>query len=282
MIDLDRYLTSWPVERVAAVAVGREGIFGGGGDPDAGFRLASISKLFVAMAILVAVEEGSVSLDRPAGGVEGATLRHLLAHASGLGFDHPRTVAGVGTRRVYSNVGIERAADHLTEVTGMPFSDYLAGAVLEPLGMGATELVGSPAHGIHGSAADLARFVTELLSPTLVSPATLAEAVSPQFPHLAGVLPGIGRFDPNPWGLGFEIKGGKHPHWSGTGTSTATFGHFGGSGTFLWVDPVIGLGLVGLADREFGEWAMETWPSFSDRVIEEFTGENRAGAVEPM
>lgn len=280
MIDLDRHLASWPVGRAGAVAVGRDGAIGWGGDVDGRFRLASISKLFATMAILVAVEEGSVELDQPAGGVEGATLRHLLAHASGLAFDRPHTIAGVGTRRVYSNVGIERAVDHLAAATGMPFPEYLAGAVLDPLGMDATELLGSPAHGVDGNATDLARFVGELLSPTLVSPVTLAEAVSPQFPYLAGVLPGIGRFDPNPWGLGFEIKGGKHPHWSGTKTSAATFGHFGGSGTFLWVDPAIGLGLVGVADREFGEWAMDVWPSFSDRVVGEFGSENLKGGVE--
>ena len=81
----------------------------------------------------------------------------------------------------------------------------------------------------------------ELLAPTLVAAETHAEMVAVQFPGLDGVLPDFGRFSPLDWGLGVELKATKAPHWSGTLTSPATFGHFGGSGTFLWVDPAIGV-----------------------------------------
>ena len=64
------------------------------------------------------------------------------------------------------------------------------------------------------------------------------------FPGLAGVLPGFGRFEPNDWGLGFELRDDKRPHWTGTGNSPRTFGHFGAAGTFLWVDPDAGLACV--------------------------------------
>ena len=60
--------------------------------------------------------------------------------------------------------------------------------------------------------------------------------VSVQFPGLAGVLPDHGRFDPLDWGLGVQLNT-RPPSWMGTRTSPRTFGHFGGSGTFLWVDP---------------------------------------------
>jgi CubicO group peptidase (beta-lactamase class C family) len=53
----------------------------------------------------------------------------------------------------------------------------------------------------------------------------------------------------------------------GERNSAATFGHFGGSGTFVWIDPVAELGLVVLTDREFGAWGLRTWPSFSDAVL---------------
>jgi len=149
----------------------------------------------------------------------------------------------------------------------MPFATYLSHAVFEPLAMADSELVGSPAHDVHSTIADLGRFAVELLAPSLVAARTLELATTPQFPSLAGVLPGIGRFDPNPWGLGFEIKGDKEPHWTGTLTSPRTFGHFGGSGTFLWVDPVQGLAVLGLTEREFDGWAMEFWPRFSDSVL---------------
>ena len=49
-----------------------------------------------------------------------------------------------------------------------------------------------------------------------------------------------------------------------------SFGHFGAAGTFLWVDPVAGLALAVLTEREFGEWAREAWPVLSDAVLEEW------------
>src|SRR5690606_41827444 len=90
------------------------------------------------------------------------------------------------------------------------------------------------------------------------------------FADLAGVLPGIGSFDPNPWGLTFEIRAGKHPHWTGERNTPSTFGHFGGSGTFLWVDPAKRLAAVALTDRDFDSWALEVWPAFSDAVLERY------------
>ncbi len=53
----------------------------------------------------------------------------------------------------------------------------------------------------------------------------------------------------------------------GRRNSPATFGHFGRSGTFLWVDPVAGLGVGCLTDRPFGAWAGEAWPALSDAVL---------------
>ncbi len=266
-VNLAELVSGWPVDRVSTVVVG-DGVARFSGDRTWRTRIASISKLLASYAILVAVEEETVDLDEPAGDIEGVTLRHLLAHASGLDFDTDRLVAGVESRRIYSNTGIERAVRHLDLRSGIPFERYLAEAVLEPLGMSATGLTGSPAHGIHSTTADLARFAGELLSPVLISPVTLNDATSVQFPGLAGVLPGVGRFDPNPWGLGFEIKGSKQPHWSGSLTSAGTFGHFGGAGTFLWVDPARRLAVIALTDREFGAWSMTVWPAFSDAVIE--------------
>jgi CubicO group peptidase (beta-lactamase class C family) len=92
---------------------------------------------------------------------------------------------------------------------------------------------------------------------------------SVQFPGLDGVLPDFGRFTPMDWGLGVEIKGTKSPHWSGALTSPRTFGHFGGSGTFLWVEPDRRVACACLTTREFGEWAKEAWPRLSDAVLEE-------------
>jgi CubicO group peptidase (beta-lactamase class C family) len=269
--SLGDLLGGWPVDTAAAAVVSGASIVAEGGHQHWVTRIASISKVITAFAALVAVEEGSISLDEPAGR-PGSTVRHLLAHAAGYDFDSPRMAADVGVRRVYSNVGIEMFVDHLESSTAMSMAEYMHIAVFEPLGMADSELKGSAAHGVRSTVADLARFAAELLAPTLVSSSTLAEMTSVQFPELGGVLPGFGRFEPNPWGVGAEIKGDKSPHWSGSLTSAGTFGHFGGSGTLLWVDPERRLACVALTDRDFGPWAVEAWPPFSDEVVRRFAG----------
>src|SRR5436190_1819202 len=144
------------------------------------FRWASVTKLVTALAALVAAEEGVIDLDEPAG-PEGSTVRHLLAHASGLPFEPGAPTGRPGQRRIYSNVG----------------------------------------------------------------------------------------FDPLDWGLGFELRDAKEPHWTGSRASPRTFGHFGGSGTFLWVDPDADVSLGVLTDLDFGDWAKEAWPNLSDAVLAE-------------
>jgi CubicO group peptidase (beta-lactamase class C family) len=259
-------LAAWPVNTAAGAVVEAGGTVELAGPTGWQTRIASVTKPLVALACLVAVEEGTLGLDAPAG-PPGSTVRHLLAHASGLPFTGATPIARPGTRRIYSNTGFEAAADALAAGTGMTVGAYLAEAVLEPLGMAATDLRGSPAKDAWSTVADLARFARELLVPTLVAPATLAEATSEQFPGLAGVVPDLGSFDPNPWGLGFEIKGTKVPHWTAPGGSPRTFGHFGGSGAFLWVDPDAARACVVLTDREFGRWAVPLWSALSADVL---------------
>jgi CubicO group peptidase (beta-lactamase class C family) len=259
-------LDTWGAGTAAAALVTSAGVTAAHGPVDAVLRVASITKLLTAYATLVAVEEGTVGPDDPVG-QPGATTRHLLAHAGGYGFDGQAPIVAPGRRRIYSNTGIELLAAHVEARAGLPFATYLREAVLEPLGMAASELRGSPAHQLHSTVTDLAAFAGELLAPTLLAPATLAEATTVQFAGLGGVLPGVGRFQPLDWGLGFELRDAKEPHWTGRSNSPATFGHFGGSGTFLWVDPVAGAALVVLTDREFGPWALEAWPALADAVL---------------
>lgn len=274
-------VTSWPVEHVAAAIVSERGVERTG-DPERQYRLASLSKPITAWAVMVAVEEGVIDLDAPlrfAAAPHGATMRHLLSHAAGFGFDGADPIAPVAQRRMYSNTGIERAADELAAAAEMSFERYLSEAVLEPLGMRATTLKGSPAHAIWSTLDDVVRFVAEMRRPVLLAPETHADVVRSQFPSLAGIVPDVGRFDPCPWGLGVEIRGAKAPHWMGRANSTAAFGHFGGSGTMMWVDPLADVGVVALTDRRFDEWSAEAlrlWPQFSDAVLTEA----RAGTSE--
>jgi CubicO group peptidase (beta-lactamase class C family) len=258
----------WPAENAVAAVVARDGVVGSRGDLERVFRWASVTKPFTALAVLVAAEEGVVDLDEP-GGPQGSTVRHLLAHASGLPFEGDAPIARPAERRIYSNTGFDTLGRVLAERAEMPFSEYLAAAVLEPLALGGVELRGRPSEGLWGSLGDLAAFGLELLAPSLVADETLQEATAVAFPGLAGIVPGLGRFEPNDWGLGFELRDGKTPHWTGSANSRRTFGHFGGAGTFLWVDPDAGLACAVLTDREFGEWAREAWPELSDAVLAE-------------
>ena len=266
-----RLTDDWPVANVAVAVVDAAGSITTTGDQHLPFRLASVAKTITSWACLVAVEEGIVSLEQPLG-QPGCTLRHLLCHAGGYGFDGTDPIARPERTRIYSNTGIELATAAVADAAGMTFGEYLAEAVLQPLAMSATSLTGSPAHQMRSTAADLTRFALELRTPQLLSTATAAAATSPQFPDLSGVVPGIGRFSPCQWGLGLEIRGDKQPHWTGTTNSPATFGHFGGAGTFLWVDPAVGVACLCLTDRRFDEWAdqaLRAWPRLSDAVLAE-------------
>jgi CubicO group peptidase (beta-lactamase class C family) len=273
-VEALRQVDEWGAATAAAGVVSRSGApatratRATHGATSARLRLASVTKPIFAYAVLVAVEEGSVSLDDPAG-PPGSTVRHLLAHASGLGFDADETLARPGRRRIYSNAGFDALAAHLEAETGMSAASYLHQAVFEPLGMTTASLEGSPAAWGYATLDDVLRFAGELLRPTLVASSTLAGATAVQFPGLAGVLPGIGRFDPLDWGLGFELRGAKVPHWTGAANSPGTFGHFGGSGTFLWVDPAVGVACAALTDQDFGPWALDAWPRLSDAVLAE-------------
>jgi CubicO group peptidase (beta-lactamase class C family) len=154
--------------------------------------------------------------------------------------------------------------------TGIGFAQYLGEAVLEPLGLRATHIHGSAAWGAMGPLDDLLALGVELLAPTLVGVETLRHATEVAFPGLSGVLPGYGAQAHNDWGLGFELRDHKSPHWTGRNNSARTFGHFGRSGAFIWVDPAVGLACAGLADQPFGPWAIRAWPPLADAVLAEF------------
>lgn len=267
----------WEVDRCSAGLVRTDGAATVVvGDHTGVFELASITKVLIATAVLVAVEEGSMALDQPAG-PNGSTVAHLLAHASGLGPDG-RRLAPPGERRIYTNAGFEVLGEVLAASTGMSCAAYLGEAVLEPLHMESTDLIGSPASGAASTVDDLARLAREWLEPgRVLAPETVADARRPWFGDLEGVLPGFGSQRPNPWGLGVEVRGHKAPHWTGTTNSPSTFGHFGQAGGFWWVDPVAGVALMALTDRDFGAWAVSAWTDLADTLLDAI---GRAGPPE--
>ena len=273
---------SFPVAVVASEldADGRARTLIEAGEVDEIFPFASVTKPIVAWSALVAVERGLLDLEAPAGAgtargsagagapvLPGATVRHLLAHTSGIAFDSDAVLAAPGTRRIYSNRGIELLGERLEEATATPLETWVETTVLEPLGMSSVLVPGSPAHSGEGSARDLAVFARELAAPRLVGADLAAEATSVAFPGLDGVLPGYGRQAPNDFGLGVEVRGRKHPHWTGTANSPATFGHFGQSGSFIWVDPVARRQAVFLGAQPFRRAHVTQWPELSDQIL---------------
>jgi CubicO group peptidase (beta-lactamase class C family) len=256
---------------------GTETAFLGGVTGGDRFEVASVTKLMTSLAALAAVEMGLVGLDQPvAEAGEGVTVRHLLAHAAGFPFEPPGRQRPPEQRRIYSNVGFRVLADVVAGAAGTTFPAWLSTSVLDPLEMSATQLVqrrgidGDPAAGAASTLDDLVRLAGCLLDrgAPVIGPELFAEAAAVQFPGLAGLVPGVGRFDPCDWGLGFELHDGKRPHWMGDRRSEAAFGHFGASGCFLWVDPDADLAAAAVTDRAFddGKWAMATWPAWSDRL----------------
>lgn len=266
-----RQIDDWPVDVAAVGVTDGDATIDVHGATTQRLRLASVTKLLTAVGVLVAIQDGLVHLDEPAG-PDASTVRHLLAHASGLPYAEGAPNTTVGKRRIYSNVGYERLGELVADRTDVPFAEHLRIEVFEPLGMDDTSLDGSPAADAAGTVDDLLRFAREILRPSLLDTDLVDDATSPQFPALDGVLPGFGRQTPNLWGLGFEIRGGKSPHWTGNGQPEHTCGHFGQAGSFLWIDRQAGIACAFLGDRDFDTWAADRWPSFNQDVFDHATG----------
>ena len=302
---LEHELQSWPVSNWGASIINYASSTYGDrytiGESEFPFALASVSKPISALAALVAYEEGLFALDDVVEPLE-VSWRELLSHGSGLAYDSQGRVAesdlGVlfgsdgparahyfarnpRTRRIYSNLGFECMAYALGREAGIPFARYVQEAVFDPLGMRSSSMSGDvfaaagpsgAAAGVVSTVSDMSKFLQELVSPRLVSKDTVAQASTCQLGELSGLLPGYGSRSNNAWGLGFEIRDSKIPHWSGALNSPATFGHFGQSGTFIWNDPVAQVALCFLGDRPFDEFAKSAWPGLSDLVVGYFGG----------
>nr|WP_233195680.1 serine hydrolase domain-containing protein [Corynebacterium sp. 13CS0277] len=257
----------WPVETVAtgALLLGEEPRTVTTGPADKVFALASVTKPLVAYAVMVAVEEGALELDEEL--PPGASVRQLLSHTGGVGFASRALEKAPGQRRIYSSAGYEILAEAVARATDMPFEEYFHEALCVPLGMTSTTLAGSAGHGARSTVGDLLRFAAEVLHPQLLHPSTVAEMLHPQGGDVDGIVPGYGAFRPCPWGLGFELKGVKNPHWTGAAQPPHTAGHFGQAGTFLWVDVEERVAAVALTDRDFGPWAKPVWSPWNDAVF---------------
>jgi CubicO group peptidase (beta-lactamase class C family) len=299
---------------------------------DSRFALASLTKPLVAMACLVAYDEGVLDLDVPvttyvSEALCTATLRELLAHASGLPADSPdarraqlaadgtwATVAAAyaalvpatapRTERIYSNAGYALAALALERASAMSYHAYLDAAILTPLEMANTSLgasvdsaspievvqpgllghgqqlfngtrfraLGLPQSGGFGTAADYLRLLTCVAGQglPLLDGVTRLELLTNQCGALAG---GVGDFMEWPvcdWAVGFEVRNGKTPHWTGDALSPGSVTHFGAAGTLAFIDPERDVQAVVLANRgTYSRWMLEPggWPDICAALV---------------
>ncbi len=246
------------------------------------FAMASVTKLFSAVAFHVAIEEEVL---KPAEAIlsNGATVAEILSHSSGLRADvigpgdRNIPIRGPGVRRVYSNVGFDLLGSLLSGASGMDFGEYLTEAVLRPIHADSARLDPSTfpeagptgaAAGLWGTVSDLVALVCALISGPPLAEVSRVSLSTPHHPEIPGVLPGYGLMDPCPWGQGAEVRGNKSPHWTGTRNSPQTFGHFGRSGSFLWIDPVNQVFAGSLSSTAFGPWAVSLWPRLSDAILD--------------
>ncbi len=131
---------------------------------DSAFRLASVSKQFTAMAVMVLAEDGSLSYDDPVSRYlpalapyDGVTIRQMMTHTSGLPeyYDVIDTTAGMpsnadalellgtiaepafapGERYEYSNPAYDMLAPLVEAVSGKDFPTFMRERVFAPAGM---------------------------------------------------------------------------------------------------------------------------------------------------
>ena len=134
--------------------------------------------------------------------------------------------------------------------------------------MTSSRLAGPPGTSGISTCADLTRFTTELQTPRLITPQTLTETTQqPAFPGLDGILPGYGQQKPNDWDSASNYEATRTHTGQESRNSPQTFGHFGRSGTFLWVDPTAQCACITLTDHDFGPWAIHAWPPFTDAIL---------------
>lgn len=271
MTQHDAYPIPFP-HAVAAVRADGEVVWSQG-DVAQVFPLASVTKIITALSTLSAVQQGILDLSDVVGADSAGrqySVAHLLSHSSGLAQegDGQEFRDAPGRRRIYSNQGFEVLGKHLEKSVGLPNTRWIDRSVTAPLGMRATTVPRSPASSGFGNAIDMTLLIEELLDPQILTQRSHSALTTTVLPGLRGILPGYGMQRNNAWGLGAEVKAAKTPHWTPPEASPKTFGHFGMSGSFLWVDPERGVGATFLGSQPFGQWHKDNWPELGSRILE--------------
>ena len=251
-VDALRQVEGWPAETWRSRCSAAGGSCGSHGDREHVVPLGLGDEAGDRARVPRRRRGGHVDLDEPAG-PPGSTFRHLLAHASGPAVRgrerRSRGPASGGSTRTRASRCSPSTSRERAE---MPFADYLGAAVLGRSGSARSCEARRPP-GSTARSTTCCASPRELLAPDARRAGDARRGdVACSSRASSACCPDFGRMEPNDWGLGFELRDAKSPHWTGTRNSPRTFGHFGGSGTFLWVDPEAELALACLTDLEFG------------------------------
>jgi len=101
--------------------------------------------------------------------------------------------------------------------------------------------LGAPWGGLLTTPLDLGQFAQLMLNNgragerQLLSPATVRESTGNQLAVMKEVPDEERRF--RPWGLGWRLQWASHANSFGDLVSSKTYGHWGATGTLLWIDP---------------------------------------------
>ena len=228
----------------------------------------------------MAVEEGVVDLDTPAG-PEGSTVRHLLSHASGLSMQSPDVQARPGARRIYSNYGFQVLAEAIEAESGIEFARYLDEAVFSrwewtlPMWRAAPRRpvsAQSPASTTRSRSPGICCGRSRCRRRCTPRPPACSSPTSTEWCLASGCS------DPMTGDWALRSATGSPRTGRAARTPPGPTGTSGQTGTLLWVDPARDIALVVLTDRDFGDWAKPLWPALSDLVLAEFVGLAQQGS----
>jgi len=237
------------------------------------YRLASITKLLTTYVISDAVMGGFLKFEdvvtSPKLKSSDVTIKDLLSHSSGI---RPEDLDPIDRhqKRIYTNEAFDLAGETLISKLGTDFSATSIGDLFEE-GLGghlgtSINFEGSCSASATGTLDDLILLMKEFRNPTYLDVETQELLTTPYLPELEGILPGWGNYKNNTFGIGFEIKGNKQPHWTGSISSEKTFGHFGQSGAFIFHDPINKVSVCCVTNKDFAPWAKEEFPKVSDSI----------------
>jgi len=221
-------------------------------------------------------------------------------------YHRTRLAVPVGSKVEYSNVGYGMLGLIVEAASGKPFAAFMREQLFTPVGMSEAYLappesvypriaqvdgvpdtggpferfnsayartLTNPGGAVIATAADIATFFYMFLDGgkasgrPVLSPAAARLMTTSQTDGLRGGIEGFMTWDDCAWGLGFDLRGRKRPHFSGEFTSARTFGHSGVAGTFAWADPERDLVCVVLGNHILHNlWNHPRWSRYSSAV----------------